>query len=438
MKNLPFATLLLSAIPAFAGPKFTFDDGNRSLEIQQAYQLWTTYTFDAHHTPDADDRADAYVRRARLTFKGQAWPSVDYQFGIAMDNMGKDSLSGTGGSPQIPATTTIQAIDALAWFHAFDDRIVVATGLMTPHLNREQYASFANVPALDQALTYSYVRDHYTTRNTGRETGLAVASVWYDTTLKAGIAADLGVYDNSWDRSGTSTTPTVSQKWAPLYTGRVAINVGDRENKGWKSSSDNSTRAKGWGLVLAGFGAMKGETETKTAKKDSAQDAATKKYKTTAWSWNGGSEGSTIFGGDVLLWAFGVTLQAEWAELGTSFSDSVVAAMGATFMSKDVADHVYGLRASWIVPWSPLGKFEPVVGWSKFEGDPSSPRYKGGDDEQLDAGLNWLLDGAKTKLSLHYLANDGSASTGFTSGPTKAGLYSQRSDSWTFGIQLQI
>lgn len=426
--------ILLSAVPALAGPKFTFDDGNRSLEIQQAYQVWTTYTFDPRHTPEADERADVFVRRARLVFKGQCLPGLEYQFGFAADNMGKDSSTGVGGGPQVPATTTFQTIDALAWYRTPTDLLVAGGGLATPHLNREQFASFAGVPSLDQSLTYSYVRDHYTTRNTARETGLFLASTGWDSTLALGYTVDLGAWDNSWDRSATSSTPTVSRKWSPLLTGRAAVHMLGREAKGWKPSSDNSTRAKGYGATIGVFGAWKGETET-LSKKDSSGTGAQKKY---SYSWQGGSDGIDAWGADLFAWAFGITLQGEWIELGTSFSDSVLDAMPSTYMSGRTADHVWGVRASWIAPWELEGRIEPVVGWSRFEGDPSSPRYKGGRDEQVDLGVNWLLDGSKAKLSLHYLNNTGSASTGFTTGPTKTNLYSQRSDSWTLGLQLQI
>lgn len=428
------AALLLSAIPALAGPKFTFDDGKRSLEIQQAYQLWTTYTFDPQHTPEADERADVFVRRARLTFKGQGMPGLEYQFGFAVDNMGKDSVSGVGGSPQIPATTTFQAIDALAWYHTPADAFVVGAGLLTPHLNREQFASFTNIPSLDQALAYSYVRDHYTTRNTARETGIVLASTGWDSAMALGYTVDLGVWDNSWDRSATSATPTVSRKWSPLLTGRATLNILGRETKGWKTSSDNSTRTKGYGATFGVFGAWKGETET-LSKKDSTGTGTAKKY---SYAWQGGAEGIDAFGADLFAWAFGATLQGEWIELGTSFSDSVRKAMPATYKSERTADHVWGVRLSWIAPWELRGRIEPVVGWSKFVGDPSSPRYKGGRDEQVDLGVNWLLDGNKTKLSLHYLNNNGKENTGFTTGPTKNNLLSRRSDSWTFGLQLQI
>jgi hypothetical protein len=420
---------------AFAGPKFTFDDATRSLEIQQAYQVWSALTWDPQRLPEADARADVFVRRARLTFKGAAWKNLDYQFGFAADNLGKDSLTGVGGTAQIPAVTTFQTIDAAVWYHLPNDLFVLAGGLMTPHLNRELFASFTNVPSLDQAATYSYVRDHLTTRNSARETGLALAGVWYDTTSKWGVSADMGAYDNSWDRSATTATPTVGAKWSPLFAGRLALNLGDRENKGWVLSSNNSTRAKGWGASLGVFGAWKGETETKAVKKDSTGTGTAKTY---TYTWQGGSESSDVWGADAFVWAFGVTVQGEWVELGTSFSDSVVRAMSKTFKQSDIADHAINLRVSYILPFELGGKFEPVVGWSWFEADDASPRYNGGRDETVDVGLNWLLDGNKTKLSLHYLNNNGSASTAYMASIAKSGAYSRRSDSYVLGLQIQL
>lgn len=435
MKFKLVSLVALAGAPVFAGPKFTFDDGARSLEIQQAYQLWGAYSFDPVHTPEADPRADVFARRARLTFKGLAYTNLDYQFGFAADNLGKDSVTGVGGGPQVPAVSTFQVIDAVAWYHALDDKIVVAGGLMTPHLNRELFASFTSVPSLDQANTYSYVRDHLTTRNTARETGLSVASVWYDTTAKLGAAVDLGAYDNSWDRSGTAATPTVNAKWSPLLTGRLSLNVGDRENKGWKLSSDNSTRTKGWGAVVGLYAAYKGETETKS-KKDSSGTGAKKAY---TYSWLGGSDASDAWGADLFAWAFGATVQAEWVELGTSFSDSVRSAMPGTYKIGRTTDHAVSVRGSyaWIVPAKGFGAIEPTASWSRFLADDLSPRYKGGRDEIVDLGVNWLLDGTKTKISLHYLNNTGSTGTSFATTATKT-AYSQRSDSYVLGLQLQI
>lgn len=434
MSKRTVVPLALLAGAVFAGPKLNFDDGKRSLEIQQTYQIWSVLDFDPQRDPEADARADVFVRRARLTFKGQGMPGLEYQFGFAVDNMGKDSLTGVGGGPQLPATTTFQQIDALAWYHTKADAFVAAAGLMTPHLNRELFASFAGIPSLDQALTYSYVRDHYTTRNTGRETGIVLASTGWDSATALGYAADFGVWDNSWNRSATSSTPTVDPKWSPLLTGRLALNLFGRENKGWKTASDNSTRAEGFGATVGAFGAWKGETDI-LSKKDSSGTGASKTY---TYAWQGGAEALDAWGADVFAWAYGATLQAEWIELGTSFSDSVRKAMPSTYRTDRVADHVWGVRLSWIAPWELKGRLEPVVGWHNFEGDPASPRYKGGWDEQLDLGVNWLLDGNKAKLSLHYLNNNGEPSSSYTTGVKKDGTYVRRSDCYALGLQLQL
>lgn len=428
-----FPILAIAATTAFAGPKFTFDDGKRSLEIQQAYQFWSATTFDPIHTPDADARMDVFVRRARISLKGLAYPNLYYQFMFAADNLGKDSLTGVGGGPQVPAVSLFQAVDAAAWYTAFDDLLVVSAGLIRPHLNRELFASYSNVPSLDFANTYGYVRDHYTTRNTARETGLSVSSVWYDTTARWGASVDLGAFDNSWNRSATAATPTVGAKWSPLLTGRLSLNLGDRENKGWQMVSNNSTRSKGWGAALGLFGAYKGETETKV-RKDSSTVSGKKVY---SYAWLGGSESSDIWGADLLAWAFGATVQAEWVELGTGFGDSAREAMPGTFRTDRVADHAVNVRATYALPLEGFGTLEPAAAWTRFLADDLSPRYKGGRDEIVDLGLNWLLDGNKAKLSLHYLNNTGSASTSFTSGQNKAG-YSQRNDSYVLGLQLQI
>ncbi|HLP41096.1 MAG TPA: porin [Fibrobacteria bacterium] len=231
-----FASVTLAPQAPRAGPKFTFDEGRKSLEITQTYQVWGVATFDPENVPTQDPRADLYFRRARLGLKGIAYPGVDYLVWFAYDNIGKDPNTGSMGAPQAVPNTTFQAWDAYLTWHADSTWANVSFGLLRPRIGSEFLNAYSAVPSLEKALTHYYVRDHLLTRPSGRETGINVGGYRADTVNQHAFGYDFGIFDANQEKVTTAATGSV--KWSPLLTGRVSGTLGDPENKGYKLATD--------------------------------------------------------------------------------------------------------------------------------------------------------------------------------------------------------
>lgn len=427
--SLAAGSLAAASRPAQAGPKFTFDDGKKSLEITQAYQIWGVATLDPKNVPVQDPRADLYFRRARLGLKGQAYPAVDYLVWFAYDNVGKDPNTGTMGAPQIVPNTTFQAWDAYLTYHLDSTWVNISFGLLRPQAGTEFISAYSAVPSLEKTLTHYYVRDHLLTRPSGRETGVNVGGYLADSLKKTAFGYNFGVFDANQEK--IAGVASGSAKWSPLLTGRVSGTWGDPENKEYRLSTDLNSFGKRKGATLAAFATWQGATDEKL-------DTA------LANPYIGGFDMNSVMGASLLINWGGLELDAEYDLLYREFSPGfpktyAAAKKNATYApSPNFEDKVWHLRGGYSLPVLKTHFLEPALMYSRFEGDKSSPINTQGTDEVWDAGLNWYVQKNNLKISLHYVVQDGEVKSLFTQGANDKGELKQRNDYLALGMIFGI
>ena len=446
MNHSKMTTTLLAglAAAAAAGPKLSWDDGARSLEIQQTYQMWGIYTFDPKDVPDRDARLDFEVRRARWTFKGQAAPDIAYQVALAFDNLGKDPFSsGVSGSAQPSNPTGFQVLDAYATWSIDSTWANLTTGLFRPVASRELVTSFSNLTSLDNALTYAYVRDALFTRTTAREAGANLGGVLSDTSLALSFNWDLGVFDASQEKYASGSV-SGSGKWAPLFTGRISATWGDPESKSYSPSRAGSSYGKRGGITVGFFGTWQGATDVKADTTYTVGSIRNKAgTKDSIWTqsrsvkYAGGFAENKVFGGDLQAEWKGFLLNAEYDWMYRRFDDADVARFSGLIPARDYSDAVWHVRAAYGLDVAKV-RVEPSVLYSRYDADDQSILNPGGEEQLLDLGVDTYLHKQSVRVGLHYVHEDGKAKSGYTSGTTKTGAYSQKDDAYVASLQLSF
>lgn len=449
--------LLGWAASAEAGPRLTFEEGKRSLEILQAYQLWGAVTPDPQvvTAPNAegetvpDPRADLYFRRARLGLRGLAYTNLEYLIWFAYDNLGKDPYTATLGSGQPLANNTFQPWDAFLTYRLDSTWANITAGLFRPHLGREFVISYTGILGLEKNLNHYYLRNHVTQRPSGRETGVNIGGQFNDTTRGYGFNYNVGAFDATQERGTASTALNGALSQAPLFAGRLGFTLGQPENKDYKISYDVNYFGARKGLSLAAFGSYQGAVDERFTV-DSGQ------VTNRTLIYNGGFKANSSLGGDLLVnWA-GWTVGAEYALLQRTFGDvfrsrwrqratdtatirSRFARSGMPRELRDFRDRVYSVYAGYSIPIGETQFLEPSALFSRFEGDPDggSPVYNLGEDQVIDLGVNWYVKKNTLKLSLHYLMQEGGPVSLFASQrPSATGETQTRSDVAVLALQL--
>jgi len=442
---------LFCAVAAVAGPKLSYDDGTRSLEIAGSAQVWAAGTYDPYNSTSGtkvDPRADIYLRRLSLAFKGQAYTDLSYQISLEMDNVGKDSLTGLIGGPQNSNPTGIQIYDAFFGWKAFGDYANVTFGIFRPVLSRSLITSATSLTSLDNSLGYSYERDALFTQSTARASGVNMGGQYVDTTHAFAVGYDAGVFDPFQDKNSATATPTASPVWSPMFTGRLSVTYGDPESKSYTTGrSDNSLGARN-GITLGGFASWQGPTSLKIdsattisttgkgATKTSGMAYDTVLSKTT-YKYLGGFRRNAVYGGDVFAEFHRFTFDAEAAWLYRSFYAGDVALMAAKKIAaaSDYTDFTWHVRAAYAIP---VGKtfIEPSAMFTRFDADDQSILYPDGTDRQIDLGINWYLQKNNVKVSLHWIGQDGDVSSYYQSKAVSGGTLRMRDDCYVAAVQL--
>lgn len=453
-KALALAALTGSAL--HAGPKLSWDDGLRSLEISQTAQIWGVGTYDpksADNGAAVDPRADLYLRRYQLAFKGNAYADLSYQFSLAMDNIGKDSLTGTVGGPQNSNPTTIQVQDAFFGWKAWGNLGNVTFGLFKPVLSRSLITSFTSTTSLDVPLAYTYERDHLYTASTARASGVDLGGVWSSDTGKGvTVGYDFGFFDVMQDKNSSSSTPVSAAKWAPLLTGRLSVTLGDPEAKGYGiTRSDNSLGGRN-GITLGLFGSYQGATILRidsstalsvkggTGKNTVASLTTTSDSLTSKLSrkYVGGFKLNSVTGADVQVEFRRLTLGGEVAWLYREFEDADAAKWKGVLPAGNYTDFTWHVRAAYAIQVKKTF-VEPSVMFTRFEGDDLSATNAKGEDQQLDMGVNWYIQKNNVKLGLHWILQDGSYKSGYQSAATTStGTRRVRDDVAVASVQLMF
>jgi hypothetical protein len=424
--------LLLAA--AWAGPKFTFNDGKSSLELTQSYQLWGAYTRNVNNVPSTDSRADLFLKQGRVGLKGQAIPRLTYSTLFAFDNLGKDQFTGSLGTGQATANNTFQLYD-LNMTYALDSTFAYITvGYFRPQSGHENIAPDAGVNSLDKGLTSSYLRSFLAGRTSGRETGVNIGGFYASNFF--GAAYNLGAFDPT--QASIAGTDGGSRKWHPLAVGRLAISIFDADMPSYRLTPEINFFGERKGITFGGHYAYQGATD-ETWDTSAVKYDATKKTYSGAVKYVGGFKKNGSFGGDFVGNFAGLTIDGEYDVMtrtvdGVSYhSDSVKAP------SADFSDRVWHVRAGYDIPL-PNGQFlEPALMYTEFNGAAASVLNPNGNDRIIDAGLNWYINKNTMKIAVHYSKQDGKPKSNYQSAaPDAKGNVTMRGDMAVINFQAQF
>lgn len=377
-----------SLVPALtmAGPKWTYNEGNSSMEIAPTIQTWGAYTLDPKNEPAVDPRADLFLRRLHLTMRGQAMPSIGYQAIFAFDNTGKDPLGGPapGSSQDLNNSRIIMQEAWVSW--TADTNVMVATaGLLRPQTSREFISPYAQVSSLDFSLVYNYVRQHLSTRSTGRESGMDLGGQWA-TPMGMGMAWHLGGYDVTPELAKQNANLRGHRIWSPLLTGRLELIMGDMENPKQILRKGVQYFGKRNGATLGAWASHQGTTS------QLFDSTATK------FVYAGGFESNDGMGLDLLLNLGGLALNGESVWLSRK------AARTPTAVAQKYTDLVWMTRASYALPLAKTGWIiEPNATYSSFKGDSLSLQNAGKEDVQTDLGINLFPPTKGIRVSTHLV-----------------------------------
>jgi hypothetical protein len=377
-----------------------FAQNDRTLDATFMIQFWNVTTFDAHNL-DGDkvaDRSDFYIRRGRFGIKGKFNEDVSYCFTFAYDNVGKDAMTSSTGTPQDSSNKEYYLWDGFCTVTLQPSWANLTVGYFRPQVGRESITSAFNVDSFTKGLPNSYLRPHLVGRSNGRETGINVGGLNHSG--RWGLNYNFGLFDTNHDKIAGYG----GYDWAPLLAGRVAVTIGDSEMKTYGLNYKVNYFDQRRGVTMALNGTWQGQTN-----QNISEDLG---------GYLGGFKNNALAGADILANYGPLSLTAELDVLHREFlRDAFGLFSGAP--GPEYTDHVWLLRAGYDMPLAGNRFLEPVVMWTRFEGDRLSAFYPGGEDEVLSLGLNWYLDGNDWKVVLHYVWQDGHP----------VSQYSSRSDS---------
>ena len=425
----------LSLACAWAGPKFTYNDGKSDCELTQSYQVWSTYTRDEGNVPATDSRADLFLKQGRVGVKGRVLPSLKYSTLFAFDNLGKDSLfTGSLGTAQATTNNTFLLYDFYMTYALDSTFANITFGYFRPQSGHENIAPDAGVNSLDKGLTSMYLRSFLTGRTSGRETGVNVGG-FYGSPLY-GIAYNCGVFDPT--QALISGTSGGSRKWHPLLVGRLAISLLQADMPSYRLSPEINFFGERKGITFGGHYSYQKATDetwdTSVIKYDNA-----KKTYSGAVKYVGGFRKNGTFGGDFVANFIGLTIDGEYDVMSRSVNGISYHRDSVKASAADFTDRVYHIRAGYDIAL-PKGQFlEPALMYTEFNGDAASTLYPSGVDHILDVGLNWYLNKNNLKIAAHYIKQGGKPKSNFQSAaPDAKGAVTMRGDMAAINFQAQF
>ncbi|NOY73564.1 MAG: hypothetical protein GXP14_14560 [Gammaproteobacteria bacterium] len=363
--------LAVGSSAAFAGGKINIDD---TKWVSAGAGMRTSLISAEDAAPSGSDRStDFQVESVRLYINGQIHENVSFEFN-------------TEASTNNNGTTTddvesLVVLDAIAKF-TFSDMFNVWMGRHLPPSDRSNLSG----PYYLNAWSFP-IAQKYPNKIAGRDDGV---SVWGDSGM---FKYQVGLYEGAerqYDPNGTIETP--NQKDNTLLASRFTLNLWDTEPGYYNASTYYGAKD-----VLA-FGFV---------------------YQSQA-----DSQGTADDAGDFT----GMSLDAL---LEKKMAGGVVTAEAA-YYSYDY-DNKSGDSDGYFVLGSYLfgnkmgiGQLQPMLRYQSVEVD-GFAGGSGTDTEQLDVGINYIIDGHNARISLVYEANE--VTIGSTSTDTNA---------IKFGVQLQM
>lgn len=234
------------------------------LQTSLLLQLWSTYStgFEVYnastqtYTP-VDDRLGISLRRARLVFNGEPYPRLTYTLALFYDQVGYDILSSGLG-------TTNKDQPSLGVWDAFvqyrlapqSQGLYLTAGYFRPQMQRESITAAWATTSFEKSMSQNYLRRHLTGTGPGRAMGINIGGLL--TGPRLGLNYNIGLFTpvaSALDGSSAGL------QFAPLWTGRVSLQLGQPEMSQYKIAYEINTFNQRKGLSLDFNGAYQGQTD---------------------------------------------------------------------------------------------------------------------------------------------------------------------------------
>jgi hypothetical protein len=389
MKNAIYSSLvaaLLFAAPTLlagqsAGYRWLPKSDSFRLKITSMVQLWSTYstrqevfnTATSQYEP-VDDRLNFSFRRARLVFNGDPYPRLSYTVALFYDQTGYDILSaGLGATNKDQPSVGIW--DAFGQYRLGKKRSapMLTAGYFRPQMQRESITTAWAPTSFEKAMSQNYVRRHLVGTGPGRATGLNIGGLWLAKNIGLNYNAGLftpvaGAFDGS---SG-------GRKWAPLWAGRLSLQLGQPEMTAYKIAYETNYFNQRRGLSL---------------------------------DFNASSQGATDrFNRSV---GYGPGFLFNWGPFNADGEWIWMQREGAAGRAGAQTGHLrgsYNLKAGRYL-LEPAAMIMVFSGETTSEGQSAAAALgmSSGSEYTYDAGLNFYFDRRNLKLYLHYVWRQGDA-----------------------------
>ncbi len=347
-------------------PAFVFNK-EKAFKPIVALEAWGTYSMDEEKSSvHYANRQDVELRRLRFGASGAPYSWLKYSFQLYADRLGEDSYSATKGS-----------YSGIGLWNAYltakllknSDLLNLHVGYFWAAISRDFQTSPYAVGSFDKTRATWYLRSFVTGKGNGIESGIALGGLknWEN----FGINYRVGVYEPDAYISSTYSNR--------LYTGRVMFSIGQPEQTKYKYMLAGNHFGKRKGVTL-GFGAS-------NQKNGVINDSI---FFST----------SSAYGTDIVIDYGPLQIESEYYMMVRE-ADGYDSYNGYQFHT----------RVGYTLPFANT-YIEPVVLYEYYNGDGKKYIFKNiGEDKTWDFGVNWYLNKDKLKLALHYVIQDGSASS---------------------------
>ena len=371
-----------------------WEKGKAAVELQPviALQLWSSYTLGQEvYRPEkssyeaVENRLNFQMRRSRFGVKGKAFDRVKFNIVAAFDLVGRDVLAGTeagmnnGSSPQLRLWNAYLRWKALKKA----DFLHISAGYLLPQIGRESTTSAMRSTSMEKSWSQNYLRRHLVGKGPGRTEGISLGGLFYQDQNLLNWGYDIGLYNPAFrEYDGQS----VGDEYAPLYSGRLALYIGEPESRQYKSSRQVNYFGERRGLTVAAAGAYQGRTSL-----FSSNSAAGIDWLLNMGHWN-------IDGEWYYLWRAKEGRQEQNAQ-----PLSAGARTGYLRMSYNI-----GLPHGWVL--EPVGMLMQFNGATDAAGQAEAASLEAfaGEEQILNVGFNFYFN-PDLKLSLQYTHREGDA-----------------------------
>lgn len=355
------------------------------LQTTLLLQLWSTYStgFEVYNTQTktytaADDRLNISLRRARLVFNGEPYPRLTYTLALFYDQTGYDILSSGVGTTN-KDQPSVGLWDAFVQYRlpAKGQGMYLTAGYFRPQMQRESITAAWATTSFEKSMSQNYLRRHLTGTGPGRAMGVNLGGL--KTSGQWGLLYNIGVFTpvaSALDGSSGGT------QFAPLWTGRVSLQLGQAEMSQYKIAYEINYFNKRKGLSLDFNASHQGTTDRFV--------------------------NSQAYGPGFLFNWGPLNLDGEWMWLDR---EGTLAATDSSFNARTQTGHIR-LGYNFL-----MGRFilEPSAMVMAFSGaedaqGQEAARLLGmssGSERTYDVGCNLYLDRRNFKINLHYTWRSG-------------------------------